>query len=351
MISLKKHIDDWNAAMPDHSSLPFYRSLLSVVAKYSYRAVPALGRDLERKLLDLNAALQKDVANPVFPAVLADANKKAEAELAQWADKAFARHQTNERELREIIDAMATAVESITARDERCALEIGALTERLRSITTMHDLTLIRQAIVESANSLTAFAARTADAGKESLRRLSAEVDDYRSRLSNSEKLSSLDPLTGLANRRRFEEQLGVKTGAGIDAAHHFSLILIDLNDFKEVNDRLGHLAGDEVLKGFAAKLRAQFPSADLVARWGGDEFAVIISSSLNDAQARVDRIRRSPIGDCKIRSGTRVINVTVEASIGVVEWNGSETGAELLDRADHSMYRGKHSMKAQRAG
>lgn len=347
MISLKKHLDCLEGATPEHTSLGFYRSLLSAVGKYSYRAVPDLGRDLERKLLNLDAALQKDLSNPVFPTVLAGANKEAQAEFAQWADRAFARHKTNERELREIVGAMANAVESITARDERCTLEIGGLTARLRSITTMNDLTLIRQAIVESANSLSVCVARTAEAGRESLRRLSAEVEDYRSRLTNSERLSSLDPLTGLANRRTFEAQLDVK----IHAAHHFSLILTDLNDFKEVNDRLGHLAGDEVLKSFAVKLRAQFPSADLVARWGGDEFAVIISSRLNDAQARVNRIRRSPIGECRIESGTQFIDVTVEASIGVVEWNGSETGVELLARADHSMYRGKHSMKAQRTG
>jgi len=346
MISLKKYIDGWTGASPD-PLLGFYRSLLSAVAIYSYRAVPDLGRDLERKLLDLDAALQKDISNPVFPDVLAGANQKVQTEFAQWADRAFARHKTNERELREIVGAMAKAVDSITARDERCALEVGGLTARLRSITTMSDITLIRQAIVESANSLSACVARTAEAGKESLRRLSAEVEDYRSRLSNSEKPSSMDPLTGLANRRRFGEQLEIKIGA----ARQFWLILIDLNDFKEVNDRLGHLAGDEVLKSFAAKLRVQFPSADLVARWGGDEFALIVSSSLNDAEARVDRIRRSPIGECKIGSGAQIIIVTVEASIGVVEWNGFETGTELLARADHYMYRGKHSMKAQRSG
>jgi diguanylate cyclase len=342
MISLKKHIDAW-----DNTSLGVYRSLLATVGKCSCRAVPGLGRDLEHKLFDLDAGLQENLANPVFSNVFDVTNQKVKAEVTQWAEQAFALHKTNEHELRQIVGAMAKAVESITARDERYALEVGDLTARLRSITTLDNLWLIRRAIVESANSLSVCVARTVEAGKESLRRLSAEVEDCRSRLSNSEKLSSLDPLTGLANRRTFEAQLDVKT----HAAHHFSLILIDLNDFKEVNDRLGHLAGDEVLKSFAGKLHVQFPSADLVARWGGDEFAVIVSSSLNDAQARVDRIRRSPIGECRIGSGTQFIDVTVEASIGVVEWNGFETGAELLARADHSMYRGKHSMKAQRTG
>src|SRR6202000_2904580 len=104
----------------------------------------------------------------------------------------------------------------IATRDERYAVDVGNLTARLHSITSMNDLVLIRQAIVESANSLTECVKRTAEAGKESLRRLSAEMEEYRSRLSNSEKLSCLDPLTGLANRRRFEQQLEVRIRAGV---------------------------------------------------------------------------------------------------------------------------------------
>jgi diguanylate cyclase (GGDEF)-like protein len=346
MISIKKHMDRWNNKPPD-PSLSFYRSLLLSVGKHSHRAVPDLGRDLEGKLSDLNSALQENLSNPQFSTILAGTHTVVQTEFGKWADQAFARHKANEHELREIVEAMANAVESVTARDERYALEVGDLTERLRSISTLNDLALIRRSIVESANSLTACVERTAAAGKESLRRLSAEVEDYRSRLSNSEKLCSLDPLTGLANRRTFEEQLNLKIGS----AGRFCLVLIDLNDFKEVNDRLGHLAGDDVLKSFAGKLRVQFPSADLVARWGGDEFAVIVNSSWNDAEARVDHIRRSMIGECRINSSRESVIVTVEPSIGVVEWDGSENAHELLARADHSMYRGKQFMKALRTG
>ena len=241
---------------------------------------------------------------------------------------------------------MAKAVESVTGRDERYALEVGDLTARLRSITSLNDLALIRRSIVESANSLRACVDRMAEAGRDSLRRLSDQVEDYRSRLSRSEMLSFLDPLTGLANRRGFEVQLDVR----MRSADPFCLILIDVNDFKAVNDRLGHLAGDEVLKIFAARLRAQFPSADLVSRWGGDEFAVIVNSARDDAEALVDRIRRSSIGECKVHVRRQAVSVTVEPSIGLAEWDGSEMGPALLARADHSMYKEKHSMKTRRA-
>jgi diguanylate cyclase (GGDEF)-like protein len=343
MISLKKHLDAWDKTPPD-TSLGFYRDLLATVGKSSYRAVPDLGRDLEHKLSDLDAGLQENLSNPIFPNVFDITNQKVQAEVAQWADQVFALHKTNEHELRQIVDAMAKAVESIAARDERCVREVGDITTRLRSITTLDQLWLIRRAIIESANSLSACIERTAEAGRESLRRMSAEVEDYRSRLLNSEDLSPLDTLTGLANRRTFEARLDLK----IHAAGRFCLILIALNDFRKVNDRLGRLAGDEVLKSFAGKLRVQFPSADPLARLGDDEFAVIVSSSLNDAQARVDRIRRSSFGECEIGSGAQFISVTVEASLGVVEWNGAEKGPELLARADTSKVPGKATMNSR---
>jgi diguanylate cyclase len=342
MISLKKHMD--GLASPDFS-LDLYRSLLLAVGTCSYRAVPDLGRDLERQMTDLNTALEKHLSNPTLPEVLAATDQKAHAEFSRWAEQAFGRHETNERELREIVNAMAGAIESITERDERYALEVGDLTERLRAITSLSELPMIRRSIVESANSLSACVERMAAAGIESLSRLRAEVEDYRSRLNKSERISSLDPLTGLANRRRFEELMDEKMGAGT----RFCLILIDLNDFKKVNDQFGHLAGDEVLKTVGDKLRLQFPSADVVARWGGDEFAVIINSSRNDVEARIGRIRRSPLVDCRITSGRKSASVAVHASIGVVEWDGSETGPDLLARADRSMYLGKHSRKTLR--
>jgi diguanylate cyclase (GGDEF)-like protein len=179
-----------------------------------------------------------------------------------------------------------------------------------------------------------------------SLLRLSEQVEDYRSRLDQSERLSALDVVTGISNRRVFEERLGAK----VRASSRFCLILIDLDGFKRVNDRFGHLAGDEVLKHVAAKLRLQFPSADMVARWGGDEFAVIISSRKSDVEARINRLRRSGLGECRIDASDPTASVLVEASVGVVEWDGQESGPELLARADHSMYHSKGSQKLVRA-
>jgi diguanylate cyclase len=334
IISLKKHMEDWQTPSLEDAAIHAYRALMLAAGKAGHRAVPELGPSLEQKMAEVAAYLSP----PVGIDVLDSTSQTANLELSAWADQAFRRHEASERDLRSILDVMAKTITSVAERDERYAAQVKDLTTKLRSIANIGDLALIRRSILESANSLTECVERVAEDGRQSLVRLNAQVEDYRARLVKSERLSSLDPLTGLSNRRRFEEQLDTNIRGG----NRFCLILIDLNNFKEINDRYGHRAGDEVLKHFAQRLKRQFPSADLVARWGGDEFAIIITSNRRDAEARVHRIRRAALGDYTVNAGRQRFMVTIDASIGVAEWDGAENGHDMLERADQSMYLGK---------
>ncbi|MGD1070705.1 MAG: GGDEF domain-containing protein [Bryobacteraceae bacterium] len=338
MISLKKHIDDWNPAEAP-SVLSAYSSLLLTIGAGSIRAVPDLGDDLERKLTTLNGVLEADPTQES----LSQTHENARGEISQWADKAHQRAADSERELRDVVLMMAKAIATVGERDTRYAREVTELTERLRSVATLTDLTAIRHFVIESATALTDCVQRIAADSQASLHRLSAEVEEYRTRLEKSETLSSLDPLTGLSNRRRLEDLLALK----MKARDTFSLILIDLNGFKTVNDRFGHLTGDDLLKQFAGELRSRFRTADLVARWGGDEFVVILACNHADAVARLQHLRRNVLGDYKVDNGTRTVTITLGASIGVVEWDRKESGRNLLARADYCMYSGKESKAA----
>ncbi len=118
-----------------------------------------------------------------------------------------------------------------------------------------------------------------------------------------------------------------------------FSLIMLDLDGFKAINDRYGHLAGDEMLREFSVELKGMFRATDLVARWGGDEFVAIAGVSLAEAEFRTEHIRRWALGEYKIKAGEKAVMVTVQAAIAAVQWNGVETGLELLARADARVY------------
>jgi diguanylate cyclase len=169
--------------------------------------------------------------------------------------------------------------------------------------------------------------------------RAEAEAERLRGELQAERHAASHDPLTGLPNRRAFH-QLGTALLAD-PARHPLFAVVIDLDDFKQINDRFGHAAGDEVLTVVARRL-ATFAGHNLVARLGGDEFAGLLDASTID-ERRLDQATRrlaDAIGAPMQLAGQVV---TVSASIGLVPMHGSVHLAEALRHADEAMYRVKN--------
>jgi diguanylate cyclase (GGDEF)-like protein len=158
---------------------------------------------------------------------------------------------------------------------------------------------------------------------------------------------ASVDPLTGLANRtafsRRLQEALGTLEGSGLPAP---ALLLLDLDDFKTINDSLGHSSGDEVLRVVAERLRGCLGPGDLAARLGGDEFAVLVPEVADEGEAvalgeRMAAILRTPV----TVSGREVL---ARASVGVrLARGGDENPERLLRDADMAMYAAKTAGRA----
>jgi diguanylate cyclase (GGDEF)-like protein len=153
------------------------------------------------------------------------------------------------------------------------------------------------------------------------------------------------DPLTGLANRRRFMEQLGIEAKRRSRTDEPVALIVADLDDFKRVNDRHGHETGDAVLQAFAFVLKQTIRETDLAARLGGEEFAVLLSAT-DPAGAGVlaDRLRARLAGlELGTPGGGRV---TVTASFGLASCPPIERVEDLPAAADSALYRAKHEGK-----
>ena len=172
------------------------------------------------------------------------------------------------------------------------------------------------------------------------------------------ERLSRLDPLTGLLNRRAIDEllqqeaQRARRLPARGKVAAPYSVLMVDIDHFKRLNDNFGHAVGDRALQHLAAVMGAQLRDIDYLARWGGEEFlALLPGTSGIDAQALAERlcgrVRNLPMASEDGR-------LTLTASVGVAEWLGpNDSITDLLRRADAALYLAKHEGRdrVRRAG
>ncbi len=155
-----------------------------------------------------------------------------------------------------------------------------------------------------------------------------------------AEKEARTDPLTGLANRRHFLEEVGRTLAIAKRNNLVLSLVYIDVDFFKKVNDSLGHAAGDEALKGIADILRANVRSADTPCRTGGEEFIVIcVEKSLQDSQHLAERIRKE-VEEHLFSYQNDWFHLTV--SIGVASVNGEDDLERALKKSDEALYKAK---------
>jgi diguanylate cyclase len=170
-----------------------------------------------------------------------------------------------------------------------------------------------------------------------------AEIGQLREELTTIRKASLHDPLTGLANRKSFEQSLQKAMAACAQRGEPLSLIMADIDHFKQFNDSFGHQTGDQVLRLVAMEMRQAMTERDIVARYGGEEFAVILPNSVLDtAQSLAEHVRRSIMSrDIISRStGRNLGRFTV--SFGVAGMGEGDDPDRLVGRADTCLYGAK---------
>lgn len=168
-------------------------------------------------------------------------------------------------------------------------------------------------------------------------RELVQAKEELERRESKLQTLASTDPLTELANRRQLTKRLGEEIERSERMGTPLSLVMLELDHFKEFNDEWGHLCGDACLRGLATVLEGHSRLYDTAARFGGEEFVLVLpGADLASAAARAERIREA-IAAAEI-SGT---DAKVTASLGVATYTGG-TGEDLLGEADRALYAAK---------
>lgn len=169
------------------------------------------------------------------------------------------------------------------------------------------------------------------------------EVGNLQQELESARREALIDPLTGVYNRRGLEIQAQKLLVDGISVSRGLSLLMVDIDNFKNINDTYGHVFGDRVISTMAGTLKSKVKGQDTVARMGGEEFVILLpETSLEGATTLAEQIRQR-IEQGKIRrpnSKDQVGRITV--SIGIAAFREGETLEEWLDRADKALYSSK---------
>jgi diguanylate cyclase len=171
------------------------------------------------------------------------------------------------------------------------------------------------------------------DAAERQLEKQTRQIESYLSE-------ARTDGLTGLFNRRAFDQKLDELFAAYRKGGRTFSVAIIDIDHFKKINDTHGHQAGDQVLQQVAAKLHSELAQAIMVARFGGEEFAILLDEPLRFAAEKMNSVRKA-IAAHKLDAGSAQIAVTT--SVGVGEPREDMVPGPVVRRADEALYAAKN--------
>lgn len=158
---------------------------------------------------------------------------------------------------------------------------------------------------------------------------------------------AELDPLTDLPNRAMIYDKLDFMIQQSERSGQDFSLVMLDFDKFKQINDTLGHRFGDRLLQAFAKRLSGLMRKSDYVSRYGGDEFFMIVSNYSSNEELE-DLMRRKQKALCEqpyeIELDGKVIEQQISISFGIMKWTSGLTASQMLERVDQAMYSAKRS-------
>jgi diguanylate cyclase (GGDEF)-like protein len=271
------------------------------------------------------------------------------AESCLSACEKFFRHArehalNREIEFIEIIDVLRTVVRTLSGDSEQFSQSVMGSSRRFKHLLELNDLQVLKQQIVVEAQDLDAMVVEQQKNQKESYSALSSKIETLQQRLARAEEDAQIDALTQVGNRGSFDDAMANWTETHRRAGTRFILAMLDLDDFKKINDTMGHQVGDRVLLGAAQTFKKCVRSDDLVARYGGEEFAVLLGDiSLDQAEVKFTAMLEEIASTrYELRKGDTNDSVRYTVSCGVAEFDGSDTAEQIIRRADEALYDAK---------
>jgi diguanylate cyclase (GGDEF)-like protein len=259
-----------------------------------------------------------------------------ESTLRSFAEQRSSR----QSEINALIALVREAVATIAGSNQTFDSSLDQTTARFEAMAQCNDLHQLKERLAIEVTTLKKIAVERQQGWQKTVSVFEGRVAELEQQLVVTRKEASLDPLTRIANRRTFDRMCRDWLDSG---RSQFVVALIDLDDFKRINDTHGHSVGDKVLMAVAQALKTSVRSSDLVARFGGDEFGVLASGvTLRQAEGRLKAVTAQLAKASVIPGEDQGITV----SCGIAEYSAGDTVDSLLHRADQALYDSKRHGK-----
>ncbi|MBI9084358.1 MAG: diguanylate cyclase [Desulfobacterales bacterium] len=253
-----------------------------------------------------------------------------------------------EKELREIIDLLTQAMATIDTENRNYNQIVYEQSEKIEKLTHLDDIRKIKQSLSEEVAQMRRTISEKQAQDQSQVESLSNQIQSLNAELAKSRAESLSDGLTATFNRRAFDWEVISRVERNSVMRRPFSLLLMDIDDFKKINDIHGHPVGDRVLISMAAKCREYIRGEDFFARYGGEEFALILpGASLRNAMKKARHICKAVADTSYLTDGSpggKHLSVTV--SIGVTAFTVGDTVEALIHRVDQALYQAKKDGK-----
>ncbi len=276
--------------------------------------------------------------------------EKATDTIQAYIDRLKEYLNDRERELKDIIDLLTKAMVTVDADNRIFNQKIYEQSEKIERITLLDDIRKIKSTLKQEVARVRKTVREKQAKDRKYLKMLSRKVDTLNRELARAVTESRTDGLTGVHNRLAFDRYMKELEGRNRVADARFSLIFLDIDDFKTINDSFGHLVGDRVILALVEKCREIVRKNDYIARFGGDEFAIVMEgASLKNAVKKAGRLSKAlattryAVNDAE---DARELSFTV--SIGVSTYRKGDTVSTVTDRADRALYAAKAAGKSR---
>lgn len=265
--------------------------------------------------------------------------------IAAYIKKAKEYLHDREAEFKNIIELLSSSIQTLSGENADFHIKLYKSSSRLEDLTQLDDLRRIKEELRSEIDQIRQTIQEKQQRDEQRLEALAREVEGLRVDFHKAKQASMTDGLTGVFNRAAFDAQLARLIDHNLLSTTPFCLLMIDIDNFKQINDTYGHQVGDRVILAVTQGCQALIRKDDFLARYGGEEFALILpSTSLRHGLKKAKAMCKS-IANARYWVDTSKSRTTMSftVSIGVSAYQANDTADNIIERADQALYEAKH--------